>query len=79
MGAIAAALEVGMDIPGDIRFVSIDDTLADRSETPLSSISMPFGQLGEQAVVQAGQSQQRAKGAVAMNMQVCLQPKLIER
>jgi LacI family transcriptional regulator len=79
MGAIAVAHEVGMNIPGDIRFVSIDDTLAERSETPLSAVAMPFSQLGEQAVLQASQAQQRAKGAVAMNMQVCLQPTLIER
>lgn len=79
MGAIAAALEDGLSIPGDIRFVSIDDTLAERSETPLSAVAMPFSQLGEQAVTQAGQAQQRARGAVAMNMQVCLQPTLIER
>ncbi len=79
MGAIAAALEAGLAIPTDIRFVSIDNTLADRSDPPLSAVALPFTQLGEQAVIQAGQARQGSKGAVAMNMQVCLQPKLIER
>lgn len=79
MGAIAAAQEAGLSIPQDIRFVSIDNTLADRSDPPLSAVALPFGELGEQAVLQAGQTQQQAKGAVAMNMQVCLQPRLIER
>lgn len=79
MGAIAAAQEAGLSIPGDIRFVSIDNTLADRSDPPLSAVALPFSQLGEQAVIQAGQAQQQANGTVAMNMQICLQPTLIER
>jgi len=79
MGAIAAAQEAGFSIPGDIRFVSIDNTLADRSDPPLSAVALPFSQLGEQAVIQAGQLQKQANGTVAMNMQICLQPTLIER
>ncbi len=79
MGAIAAAQEAGLAIPNDIRFVSIDNTLADRSDPPLSAVALPFGQLGEQAVIQAGQVQKRAGNAVAMNMQICLQPTLVKR
>ena len=51
MGAIAAAQEAGMTIPSDIRFVSIDNTLADRSDPPLSAVALPFDELGEQAVI----------------------------
>ena len=79
MGAIAAAQEAGLSIPNDIKFVSIDNTLADRSDPPLSAVALPFGHLGEQAVQQASQAQKQAPGAVAMNMQICLQPMLIER
>lgn len=79
MGAIAAAQEAGISIPGDIRFVSIDNTLADRSDPPLSAVALPFDQLGEQAVVQASQSGRGAKGVIVMNMQVCLQPTLVKR
>ncbi len=79
MGAIAAAQESGLSIPGDIRFVSIDNTLAERSDPPLTAVALPFGQLGEQAVIQAGQVQKQDGGTVAMNMQICLQPTLIER
>jgi len=79
MGAIASALEAGLTVNQDIRFVSIDNTLADRSDPPLSAVAMPFEELGEQAVIQSGQSRQKAQGEIAMNMQVCLQPALIER
>ncbi|GAB4185675.1 MAG: GntR family transcriptional regulator [Phycisphaeraceae bacterium] len=79
MGAIAAAREAGLKIPEDIRFVSIDDTLAERSEVPLSAVSMPFSRLGEQAVIQAGQVSKGQKDAVAMHVQICLQPTFIER
>ena len=79
MGAIASAQEAGLSIPDDIQFVSIDNTLADRSDPPLSAVALPFTQLGEQAVAQARQVRLGAKGEIAMSMQVCLQPKLIER
>jgi GntR family transcriptional regulator, arabinose operon transcriptional repressor len=79
MGAIAAAQEAGLSTPGDIRFVSIDNTLADRSDPPLSAVALPFGQLGEQAVVNASRVMKPNKDGVQMNMQVCLQPTLVER
>ena len=79
MGAIAAAQEEGLSIPDAIRFVSIDNTLADRSDPPLSAVAMPFTQLGEQAVVNAGQSQKTGSHSVQMNMQICLQPTLVKR
>jgi GntR family transcriptional regulator of arabinose operon len=79
MGAIATAQEAGLSIPSDIRFVSIDDTLAERSVPPLSAVALPFSELGEQAVVQAGQVQKKANGTVAINMQICLQPTLVKR
>ncbi len=79
MGAIAVAQESGFDISGDICFVSIDDTLADRSDPPLSAVALPFGELGEQALLQSRQARQQAEGMVAMNMQLCLQPRLVTR
>ncbi len=79
MGAIAAAQEAGLSIPGDIRFVSIDNTLADRSDPPLSAVAMPFSQLGEQAVVNAALVLKPGNNSVQMNMQICLQPTLVKR
>ncbi len=79
MGAIAAAQEAGLAIPDDIRFVSIDNTLAERSQTPLPSIALPFGELGEQAVHNALQFSSGNHNGVQMNMQICLQPTLVER
>lgn len=78
MGAMAAALEAGMKIPGDLRFVGIDDTVAPRSSTPLPAVAMPFVEVGRQAVRQAFNTA-GDDGTAPAHLQVCLQPTLVER
>ncbi len=76
MGALAAALESGLSVPGDVMFVGIDDIASKRSDPPLSSVSMPFFEVGRQAVYQAYRA---ASGGCTSPLQVCLQPTLVER
>lgn len=46
IGAMAAAREAGLDIPGDLAFVGIDDDLAPYANPPLTSVHMPLGEVG---------------------------------
>ena len=39
-GAMALAEERGINVPGDLMFVSIDNTIADRCEKPLSAVAL---------------------------------------
>lgn len=77
MGAIAAALEIGIKIPQELRVVGIDNTVAPRSSTPLSSVALPFIEVGRQAVRQAFAAQDDHREASPL--QICLQPTLVER
>jgi len=51
MGAMAVLTESGRRIPQDVGIVSIDDTLAVRSDPPLSAVRLPFQ---EMAAIAAG-------------------------
>jgi GntR family transcriptional regulator of arabinose operon len=90
MGAMALAEERGIAIPGDIMFVSIDNTIADQSEPPLSAIALPFEEMGHQVALRALETEQRlaadrlagpsprGQGPTTIQ-QVCLQPSLVRR
>ncbi len=78
MGAMAAAMDSGLSVPRDLMFVGMNNIGAALSVPPLSSVDMPFLEVGRQAVHQAFSSSAR-KGSNAAPLQVCLQPTLIER
>lgn len=49
-GAIRAAREFGLDVPGDIAVVGYDDTwFATMTQPPLTSVHMPIAEMGETA------------------------------
>jgi GntR family transcriptional regulator of arabinose operon len=80
MGAMAAAQEAGLRIPDDLLFVSIDDTIADQAAPPLSSVALPFEELGRQAAARATETGERAlRGEPIVPQRICLQPRLVER
>ena len=53
MGAMALAQERGISVPDDLAFVSIDNTIADQSELPLSAVALPFEEMGRQVALRA--------------------------
>ncbi len=77
MGAMAAAVEAGLRVPKDVMFVGIDNTAALRSDPAMSSVDMPFLEVGRQAIAQAFAAQTGSEQAAPL--QVCLQPTLFER
>lgn len=84
MGAMAAAQEAGLSVPEDLRFTSIDNTLAEQSEVPLSSVSMPFHEVGRRAAIHAVKAaQERAQDqdqvACEIHTHMCLKPTLVRR
>ena len=85
MGAMALAAERGLVIGRDVSFVSIDDTIADQSEPPLSAIAMPFEEMGRQVALKALEVEQRnsseagRREKIALLQQICLQPYLVRR
>ena len=85
MGAMALAQELGLVIGRDLSFVSIDDTIADQSEPPLSSIAMPFEEMGRQVALKALEVEQRnsseagRREKISLLQQICLQPYLVRR
>ncbi|MEM8493933.1 MAG: GntR family transcriptional regulator [Planctomycetota bacterium] len=77
MGAMAAAMEAGRDVPRDVMFVGIDNTAAFRSDPPMSSVDLPFMEVGRQAIQQAFAAQ--CGSSPSTPLQVCLQPVMFER
>jgi DNA-binding LacI/PurR family transcriptional regulator len=53
IGAMGAAQEADVRIPDDLAIVSIDDDLASQATPPLTSVHMPFKEVGALAVEQA--------------------------
>ncbi len=82
MGAMALAQERGFAVPGQIAFVSIDNTIADQCVPPLSSVSLPFEEMGRrvaQLALASVEQPAEAAGDVNVLQQVCLQPFLVRR
>ncbi len=77
IGAMAAAEEAGRAVPEQVAFVSIDNTLADRTTKPLPAVAMPFEELGRQAALYA--TQPIRAGATPFHSQIQLKPTLVER
>lgn len=77
IGAMAAAEEAGRRVPDDIAFISIDNTLADRSDRPLPAVAMPFEELGRRAAMHAVAP--AADTATPFHSQIQLKPTLVER
>ena len=51
MGAMAAARELGMDIPGDVSIAGFDDIpFADYTHPPLTTVRQPMAELGRKAM-----------------------------
>ncbi len=79
IGAMAHAVERGVDVPHALAFVSIDNTLADQADPPLPAVAMPFEEMGYQAATQAKSSAQRGHAQTHTNTQISLRPTLVER
>lgn len=78
MGAIAALQEAGYDVPTQIGIVSMDDTLAERSPTPLSAVHAAFDEMARIAAARAIDSPQAASGVVSLNA-IRIEPHLVDR
>lgn len=79
IGAMTHALEAGLDVPKQVAFVSIDNTLADQVDPPLPSVAMPFEEMGYQAATQARSSAERGYQPSPVYTKISLQPTLVER
>lgn len=79
VGAMAHAMESGVEVPRQIAFVSIDNTLADQIDPPLPAVAMPFEEMGYQAATQASAAAQRGFVQSPVFIKVSLQPTLVER
>lgn len=82
IGAMALAQEKGLKMPDDLLVVSIDNTIADGAEPPLSSVSMPFEEVGRQAAARAKEMLDQQSGvsdAVVAVQQIKLLPTLVVR
>lgn len=82
MGAMALVQEHGLRVPDDVLFVSIDNTIADQSETPLSAVALPFEEMGRAVARQAlaAENQTLASSDAPVPLQqICLQPYLVRR
>ncbi|MAX26762.1 MAG: hypothetical protein CMJ19_19900 [Phycisphaeraceae bacterium] len=79
IGAMACALEREINIPEDILFVSIDNTLAHQADPPLAAVAMPFEAMGYQAAAQAQLAWTRQKNISSCIAHICLRPSLVER
>ncbi|HEV7300241.1 MAG TPA: GntR family transcriptional regulator [Tepidisphaeraceae bacterium] len=77
IGAMAAAKESGNAVPEGIAFISIDNTLADRTTEPLPAVAMPFDEVGRQAAFHA--IEPTLPGATPFFSQIQLKPTLVER
>jgi GntR family transcriptional regulator of arabinose operon len=65
IGAMALAGEIGMKVPDDLLIVSIDNTLAEEADPPLTSVAMPFDEVGRQAALQAKQAQEQSLESIS--------------
>ena len=79
VGAMAFVLEAGLDVPSEVAFVSIDNTLAGSIDPPLPAVAMPFEEVGFQAATQARSSAQRGHRPLPVHTRISLQPTLVER
>ncbi|WP_432797761.1 GntR family transcriptional regulator [Poriferisphaera sp. WC338] len=79
IGARACAIEFGCNVPSEIAFVSIDNTLAGQIEPPMPAVAMPFEEMGFQAAMQANLTSSRAKERGHSYLRISLKPTLIER
>jgi GntR family transcriptional regulator of arabinose operon len=78
IGAMLVAQENGLEVGRQVRFVSIDNTCADRAPHPLTSVAMPFEEVGRIAATMALSGISMTPGVDAFH-QVLLKPTLIER
>ena len=81
IGAMALAQEAGLAIPDDVRFISIDNTIADQADPQLTAVTMPFEEVGRQTAIRAKEALEHtgASDAVASVQQIRLQPSLQTR
>ncbi|MBL4702114.1 MAG: GntR family transcriptional regulator [Phycisphaeraceae bacterium] len=79
MGAMAHARECKIDVPSQIMFVSIDNTLAEQADPPLPAVAMPLEAMGYQAASLAQLTWTHRKMFTPYISQTCLRPSLIER
>lgn len=78
IGAMAAAEEAGVAVPGQIAFVSIDNTLAGQTHKPLPAVAMPFEEVGRVAAQHALQPPP-PDDATPFFSHIQLKPTLVER
>jgi GntR family transcriptional regulator of arabinose operon len=78
IGAMLVAEEAGLDVGGKVKFVSIDDTCADRAPHRLSSVSMPFEEAGRVAAAMSLAPSNLPTHAGAIH-RILLKPTLVER
>ncbi|MEO0514198.1 MAG: GntR family transcriptional regulator [Planctomycetota bacterium] len=79
VGAMTHCIEAGVEVPEEIEFVSIDNTLADQVDPPLPAVAMPFEEMGYQAAIQARFSAERGHASTQVITKIGLQPTLVER
>jgi DNA-binding LacI/PurR family transcriptional regulator/DNA-binding transcriptional regulator YhcF (GntR family) len=79
IGAMAQASEMGRRVPEDVAFISIDNTIADQADPPLSAVELPFADMGRQAVTRALESVNARDKSVSIVQQIRLQPFVVER
>jgi DNA-binding LacI/PurR family transcriptional regulator len=77
MGAIAAARDAGLRIPDDLAVVSIDNIFAERVDPPLTSVAMPFLEVGERAAEEA--LRRSSRNQLVCPVEIKLKPSLVER
>jgi DNA-binding LacI/PurR family transcriptional regulator len=79
IGAIAVAQESGRRVPDDLAVVGIDDILASRSTPPLSSVTMPFDEVGRRAAEEALRTPTGDGNVRGAPVEIQLKPYLTER
>jgi len=79
MGAMNAAREAGLSIPDDLLFVSIDNTIADQADPPITSVAMPFEEVGRQAALHAMDWQNLPEGSTPVGVNISLKPTVVVR
>lgn len=78
IGAMLVAEEAGLKVGEQVKFVSIDDTCADRAPHRLSSVAMPFEEAGRVAAAMA-LSPPTLPAEIQAVYRVLLKPSLVER
>jgi len=76
------SLKSGPACAEDVLFVSIDNTIADQADSPLSSVELPFAEMGRTVARQALEAEAQptvTPGKPLPLRQICLQPLLVER